>query len=267
MAVGDLTTLANVKAWRSPALTSTDDDAAIQREITAASKAILQVVQRASLAFASYTESRNGQGTPGMLLRNYPVIAVTGLTIDNQTIQPATNQNNVGYVFDTLQGMLYLRGFVFCTGFQNVLVTYTAGTLQDDEDLTVDPGTFKVLCSSLSQLWCSDAGVIYHGGAALVPVKTSPAMGQYVPPAGPDGFYLFNSGDGGAAVDVSYGYTPRDVEEACIDTVILEYNRRSTIGQNGMNLAGENVTYYTTAAFTKTIESRLRSYMNVVPNE
>ncbi len=267
MAAGDLTTLDNVKQWRTPAIASTDDDTQLSREITAASKAILQVVQRASLALASYTENRNGQGTDGMMLRNYPVVAISSVTVEGGVIPPALTQSTAGWVFSPDDGMLYLRGFLFTTGFQNVQVVYTAGLAQLDLQMTIDGATYKVECSDLSELWASNGSVVFtDGSGTLTPVKTTPGVGEYVPPTGPDGFYLFTMADGGGEVDIFYGYTPKDVEEACMDTVILEYNRRGRIGENSKVLAGENINYYNTKAFTETILSRLNNYTNVVPN-
>jgi len=46
VAQGDLTTLANVKAWFAPPLTTTADDALLTRLITAASQVILTCLDR-----------------------------------------------------------------------------------------------------------------------------------------------------------------------------------------------------------------------------
>ena len=272
MAVGDLTTLANVKAWRTPVIASSADDTQITREITAASKAILQTLQRRSVAYMTYVETRNGQGTSGIMLKNFPIVAVTSVIVDGITIKPPNPMggNGYGYVFSTedMLPMLYLRGFCFTFGAQNVTIGYSAGLLAVDPDLAIPTASpNKIACSDLAELWCTNGSVTYSGTTTtLTPVRTAPAVGQYVVPTGPDGFYLFNSAEPAGFVDIAYGYTPKDIEEACIDTVILEYNRRSRIGENSKVLAAENINYYSSAAFTKTIESRLQSYMNVVPN-
>lgn len=267
-APGDLTTIANVKAWRTPPIANGADDAQLAREITAASKALLQYLNRKSLAFASYNETRNGQGTNGLMLRNYPIIGVTKLMINGLVIPASVPPCGYGYVVgldDEVMPFIYLRGFIFPNAPQSVNIQYTAGLVQTDA--AVVPATpFQLNCSTLSQLWCTDGGVTYANGTPFVAVKATPAVGHYVPPAGPDGYYLFNTGDASAAINVTYGWTPKDIEEAVIQMVILEYNRRGRIGENTKSLAAETVSYYSTAALTPTVKSRLSTYMNVVPN-
>jgi hypothetical protein len=270
MALGDLTTLSNVQNWRTPLIASSADDAAISREIAAASRAVLKHCNRKSIGYGTYVETRNGMGTQGLKLREYPVNVVSAVSVCGVVIPPVAPapSSGYGYVFDQEFGMLYLRGYCFDLGFQNVMVAYTAGFLQDDEDQTIPASSpYTIPCSQLSELWFSAAYVYYSdGGARLTPVAEAPLQGQYVPPTGPDGYYQFNIADASASVDISYGWTPKDVEEACITMVILEYNRRSRIGENSKVLAGENVNYYSQAALTPTIESRLRNYVNEVPN-
>ena len=61
MTTGDLTTLANVKAYFSPPLVTTADDALLSRLITAASGFIQSWLNR-TIASATYSETRNGAG-------------------------------------------------------------------------------------------------------------------------------------------------------------------------------------------------------------
>jgi hypothetical protein len=266
MAVGDLTTLSNVLGWRTPVIAPGADTAQIKREITAASHAILRYLQRDTLGVREYVETRNGYNTQGMQTKNYPIQKINALTVGPTIVKPPVNLNGYGFVFEADTGMLYLRGYVFPLGFQNITIDYWAGFQQTDPDMPIgSDGTIQ--CSSLVELWDSNQGVAYaETGEPLVPVKSAPTVGQFVPPTGPDGFYLFNASEAATAVDITYGYTPRDVEEACIQLVILEYNRRSRIGENSKSLAGENISYYSSKAFTETITSRLEPYMNVVPN-
>lgn len=267
-ALGDLTTLARVKAWRNPVIGSNADDPALQEEITEASRAILNAIQRESLSAATYVETRNGDCTTGMMLYNFPIIDVSSVVIGQCVVPIPTNPNTNGFVFDQRKGMLYLRGYVFDDGYQNVLVTYRAGYMVKAAPFTIPATPFQIACTSLAQFWGSDQGVVAaSGGGTFEAVASAPGAGQYVAPLGPDGFYQFNAADEGTAILIDYGYVPRDVVEAATQTVILEYNRRGRIGENSKVLAGENVTYYTSAAFTKTIESRLRNYVAVVPIE
>jgi hypothetical protein len=124
MAAGDLTTLANVKGWFSPPLTSTSDDTLLTRLVTAASQFIQTRLNRA-IAAQSYVETRDGDGGAKLVLANAPVTAVASVAVDGIPIPVAADSMTPGYVFgDTV---LYLQGYVFCRGFQNVTVSYSAG--------------------------------------------------------------------------------------------------------------------------------------------
>ena len=125
MATGDLTTLANVKAYISPPLVTTADDVLLSRLVTAASQFIQSWLNR-TIASASYSETRNGGGGTRLFLRNRPVTAVASLTIDGVAIAPsAPAPTGDGYLFD--ENSLYLIGHCFSRGAQNVTVHYTGG--------------------------------------------------------------------------------------------------------------------------------------------
>jgi hypothetical protein len=126
MAFGDLTTLADVKAWLqtgSNAFPSTDD-ALLLRLITAASRYIEAWLNR-PIAAADWFELRDGSGGRRLQFSVFPVSAVLSLTVDDVTVPPATNSWTAGYSFTATQ--LVLRGYRFTARAQNVAVTYTAG--------------------------------------------------------------------------------------------------------------------------------------------
>lgn len=265
-APGDLTILANVKAWRSPPVTTTADDPQIARIITAASDFITRYLQR-SLLTQSVTETRNGTGGRVLMLRRAPVTALAQLLIDGVAVPEAPDPVSAGYALDGPAGLLYLRGYAFRRGVQNVAVTYTAGFLVSAEEHAVPSvAPYQLGCASLQQLWASDAGVAYANGAALVPLPqgATPVAGQYVPPAAPDGFYGFAAGDAGAAILVSYSYTPRDLEQAAIELALLRINERARIGETAKTLAGEVVSF-TQSDVTQSIAAALQPYRRVVP--
>jgi hypothetical protein len=124
MAEGDLTTLANVKAWFAPPLTAAVDDALLARLIAAASGFIVSWLGR-DLASRDYAEIRDGTGGVRLAFANTPVTAVASVAIDGVAIPPAPDALKPGYVFSATQ--LYLRGRVFTRGTQNVTLAYTAG--------------------------------------------------------------------------------------------------------------------------------------------
>jgi hypothetical protein len=128
MAFGDLTTLADVKAWLQ---TGQDvfpgtDDVLLARLITAASGFVQSWLNR-QIAPADWLEVRDGSGGQRLAFANFPVSAVLSLSIDGLEIpaSPADGGYGAGYVFSPTE--LALRGYVFTRRAQNVLVTYTAG--------------------------------------------------------------------------------------------------------------------------------------------
>lgn len=131
MAYGDLTTLADVKAWLQTGQSAfpPTDDALLARLITAASDYIQAWLNR-SIALADYLEVRDGTGGQRLQFACFPVIAVLSLTIDGLSIPPAPaasarTGDTAGYVFSATQ--LALRGYYFTQRAQNVVVSYTAG--------------------------------------------------------------------------------------------------------------------------------------------
>lgn len=122
MATGDLCQVADVKAFLS--IANTTDDALLQTLVTNASAFVGNYINRVLLS-ADYTETRNGLGSDRMAFRQYPVSAVTSVTVDGRSIPVAPSPHAFGYVFDDT--MLYLRNGVFPRGVQNVAIAYTAG--------------------------------------------------------------------------------------------------------------------------------------------
>jgi hypothetical protein len=131
MAYGDLTTLADVKAWLQTGQTGfpPTDDALLIRLVTAASQYIQTWLNR-QIVQSDYIEVRDGTGGQRLQFGCFPVSAVQSLTIDGMTIPPApppapNTGLTSGYVFSPTQ--LAVRGYRFMRGAQNVVVIYTAG--------------------------------------------------------------------------------------------------------------------------------------------
>src|SRR6266849_7945242 len=128
MAFGDLTTLADVKAWLQTGQDAfpDTDDVLLARLITAASQFIQSWLHR-QIAPGDWQETRDGTGGQRLAFANIPVAAVLSLSIDGLQIPPAPNAGGfgAGYVFSPIE--LALRGYVFTRRAQNVIVTYTAG--------------------------------------------------------------------------------------------------------------------------------------------
>jgi hypothetical protein len=111
------------------------DDPLLARMITALS-AWASVYCSRNFPSAAYDEFYNGAGLghSKLVLRNYPIISIQSVTMDGTLIVPSSPAPSVpGYVADEFT--LYLRGFLFSPGFQNVEVKYTAGFATIPPDL------------------------------------------------------------------------------------------------------------------------------------
>lgn len=78
---------------------------------------------------AQYTEVYDGDGTPTLFLDNYPVISVSGLSIDSVAYDSSD------YVVYSEGRIRLVDGSVFTRGDQNVQVTYEAGYESVPEDV------------------------------------------------------------------------------------------------------------------------------------
>ena len=126
MAFGDLTTLADVKAWlqTGQAAFPSSDDALLTRLISASSQYIQTWLNR-QIASANYLETRDGTGGNRLQFACFPVTAMLSLTIGGQVVPATTSGGAAGYSFSATQ--LSLLGYCFNRGAQNVVVSYTAG--------------------------------------------------------------------------------------------------------------------------------------------
>ena len=128
MADGDLTTLADVKAWLQTGQNPfpATDDALLQRLISAASEFIQNWLGR-QIAAADWLEIRDGTGGQLMAFANIPATAILSLSIDGLTIPPAAADGGFGAGYTFTPTELALRGYVFTRRPQNVVIIYTAG--------------------------------------------------------------------------------------------------------------------------------------------
>jgi hypothetical protein len=77
-------------------------------------------------ASASETEYRDGNGASRMLMVNYPLTAVSSVTVDGVAISPSVN-GTMGYFYVPKSRNLILVGYKFTQGLRNVRVALTAG--------------------------------------------------------------------------------------------------------------------------------------------
>jgi hypothetical protein len=144
MAFGDLTTLADVRAWLQTGTQPypSTDDALISRLITAASGLVTQWLNRPILS-GDWQELRDGQGTfdddPTIVFGVQPVSAVLLVVVDGFTIPPVPATppappgqavlglytSQAGYVFTP--SALTIRGYCVPRKKACILMQYTAG--------------------------------------------------------------------------------------------------------------------------------------------
>lgn len=270
MTKGDLTTLADVKAWLGRG--DTNSDALLAALITRASRAVCSYLQRPILLPRSITEIRGGTGTNTLLLREWPVLSVASLTIDGIAIPQASTQQP-GWTLEGWSGAppgrpqaLSLRGGSFGSplgrNVANVEVTYQAGYQITAEPQTVSEGIAEVLAPYGE--WASDMGVCYADGVPLAKVAGAPARGQYALDA-EAGTYDFNAADNGQAVTITYGYVPTDIADACIELVAERYKYSQRVGEKSHSLAGNETVSFDTTRFTPLIVSLLAPYRAIAP--
>lgn len=114
-------------AYTSGGLASVSDSL-LSRLITAVSTYVQSWMNR-KIPRMTYVETRNGLGGPVMLLKNFPVLSVSALTVDGVAMTPRGPispyvPGPTGYTFDDISIQLPCG---FPRGFQNVTVTYDAG--------------------------------------------------------------------------------------------------------------------------------------------
>lgn len=131
MAVNDLTTLVNVKMWLPIPTSQTSEDLTLARLITATSEDFMRATKRPDLLTASYSEVREGDGSARMILRHWPITAVTTLSVAGVAIAASANKIAPGWYFDAdldpeLLWELYLAGYTFADG-ATIQIGYTAG--------------------------------------------------------------------------------------------------------------------------------------------
>lgn len=122
----DLCALSDLKSWL-PNI-GNNDDVNLQSLITNGSVEILTYLNRPHIlasVIGSLNETYDGNDSDRLLPHYFPIVGVTAVSVDGVAIQPSTVAFVSGYLWDSRRVML--RGFRFCSGVQNVQISYTAG--------------------------------------------------------------------------------------------------------------------------------------------
>jgi len=275
MTTGDLVALGAVKNWLG--VTTDDDDALLAALISQISRGIYNYINRSFVLPTEVTEAYDGTGRDQLLLRNWPVGAVYSVVVDGKAIPPAPMMvANVhpthGYVLEQSDDappgamqQLFLRGpHVFRKGRQNVVVSYRAGYEIVGEAQAIPlsaPFTIDALAPYGG--WAADTGVTYAGGAAMSAVLSAPAQGQYSVSAG---VYTFAAADAGAAVLLSYGYIPADLEQCALEWVADRYKYKDRIGMTSKSLGGQETVAYQNKATPDFVAQSLMNFRRIIAN-
>ncbi len=188
----DLVTVADMHAYLGIKDDNVSDDATIQLCITAASlywlwytgrDTIADTVVSPFVAPVAYNENYDGSGSNRMFLRNVPIQSVQSLTVNTRTIPQSTAFGQAGWLIDSSQKSLVIRGgggasqsftsdvlfigFVgnfFAKGLQNVNVQYTAGFNGVPVDIQL-AATQMIAVNYKRKDWIDQASRAMAGGA------------------------------------------------------------------------------------------------------
>jgi hypothetical protein len=264
----DLCTLADVKTWLGRS--DFNSDALLASLITRTSRQVHSYLHRGLLLPRSVAETRDGTGGTTLVLKHWPVISVTSVTIGSETIPPRSTACSFGFALEPWDGTppgrtqtLSLAGHCFRRGALNVAIAYRAGYQVSAEPQTIANASAAVLAPYGA--WASDGGVTYADGTPLVAVTSAPAIGQYQLAPDASGSYIFNPGDDGANVLITYGFVPADLADACIELVGERFKYLQRIGERTHSLGGNETVAFDTTRLTPLIISMLQPYRNVLP--
>lgn len=242
---GDLTTLANVKAWLAPSSGTLSDanDALFLRLIASASAFVLGYISR-DIVVTDYDEWYDSGGQNFLNLRQWPVLSVASVQFASITID--TEASGV----PPLNGWrlmppsrLMVTNYTFPRGRSTVRVQYEAGYKITDERHVVpaipDPVAPLTVQTNFTSLL--DMGVKLADGTPLVAVTGDPGAGEY---SVEGGLYTFNDAQAEAVVLITYSYVPADLDQAVVELVGERYKQRDRIGMNSKSLPnGESVSF------------------------
>lgn len=249
----NLCTLAQVKAYLGIASSETSQDAVLNALIEAYTARVSRYCDR-NFDSANYAEIRNGYGADRMVLRQWPVTAISSVNVGSSAIPAGANLGaRAGYRnTDLTYGdgrSLVLSGYTFDKGLGNVQINYTAGyaaiNVTENWNIPGNPGPYTITVLQALKYIGGDSITFTVGGAPLTRVVGNPADNQYSVSA--SGVFTFNAADAALGVTINYqilGF-PADLSQAVIELVGLRYKSRSWIGFTSKTLATESISFAT----------------------
>jgi hypothetical protein len=136
----DLTELGDVKDWLGIPATQAGSDIRLGNLITSTSADFLRAIDRMDFLQDAYTEVRTGDGGTRMLLRHWPVMQVTELTVAAAAVVASTDRVAAGFYLDTDMDIerrrhLWLAGSTF-TDDAPIVISYVAGYASPPQDVS-----------------------------------------------------------------------------------------------------------------------------------
>jgi hypothetical protein len=173
-----LTSIDTLRAWLAAGRTAETDgrlaDDPLADLINRASSAIATWCDREIVAPADpVTYTFDGDGGQRLILPEWPLIAVTSVTVGGQTIPPAGDTDPLGWLAQPAEAWLTLQGYRFEHGVRNVSVVARLG--YDPTLAATQPRhrraleTFEQACLLLCAHWFDqpEPGVAPPGGDGL----------------------------------------------------------------------------------------------------
>lgn len=282
MAQADLIQLSEVKSYLNLSTTDSARDASLSRLIIQISRAIYNNINRSFIIPKIITEVYDGNGKTQLQLKNWPVISIVSLIIDTTSIPVSSGVNSSGYVFDAPDveppgnmQIVYLRGYYFNRGIQNIQISYLCGYIIQNEVVSLPASSpYTVSPSSPFGVWSSDFIVSFFSdfntdfGAGfgypsnLVKVTGVPTTGQY---SVSNGVYTFAAADAGKSVYISYGYIPGDITQAALEWIAYRWAAKDRIGQASKSLGGQETVSFTNEAVPTFVAQSLQNFRRIVP--
>jgi len=279
MALTDLTTLARVKTWLGIPLLQTTSDAVLQMVITSVSAQVMAYLERRSFRYQIYNDVYDGVGGNSQILRNWPVIQVLSVSVNDREIA------SEDWSLEPWGGMppgnhqaIILNSGRFSWSKQNVRISYGAGYQTVDEELVPFFGPLAgsvpyVLEQQPFGLALQTDRIVY----TEKPDSNDPTPFQRIDSPVPidrrtysynpevPGMLWMNGDDVGFILNVSYSYCPYAVEQTVWELINEVYTRRSRPGQVSRALAGQETSTFDMSGLPEFAKIALQPFKSVLP--
>jgi Phage gp6-like head-tail connector protein len=282
MAAGDLTTLADVKAWLNTTGTfGSTDDAILTRLITAASSFIARWLGR-DVVMTNYSELRDGLGgcSASFVFANFPVSQVYAVVVGGVAIPPIaqtsgtlttngpTASGNPTLNFAKVPSWVVAGMTITDPATANAILAQT--TVQSTTPTTVvmsqGAGSAGVLSGDLIVFAPSPGGVVIPQIASFYPpagytfTPTRLVISGYRVPRLPQSVALL--------YQAGYATVPNEIAQACIELVAtrykLERQHPGVVADHIGTAAGDGVTY-TQKDMNANMATALQQFRAVAP--